>query len=380
MERKGFSKNKFMKNTEKYFIFIIVTTIILINTPLMCKGKEVHDKDIKIIEIDEHYDKEQLQWKMAWCWRAKDKTEDEIVRMAKSMGFNAIEAHSKKMIELCHKAGMEAIGVTWFGAAPAEFAQLMLPHEQEQLKFQDRDSNSRQLYQSGGEPLLKAEVCHYKQWCIDLPETLTYGEQVIDGMISDGYDGIALDGIGYQNYYACFCPKSREKHKEFVKQHPELSPEAAINKYSEEQLISFCNKLISYAREKKPGIKITIHVFPNFAPHPLYGNKIAVDYCGQTVSWFFVPHWSLEKVKNYTEEMVRDQSAYNNCSIAAPFLGIYTFEENGRHKKSPERIRNEIRIIKNSGAKAIQIAELGNIFSDPNIAKVISEELDGTWK
>ena len=30
--------------------------------------------------------------------------------------------------------------------------------------------------------------------------------------------------------------------------------------------------------------------------------------------------------------------------------------------------------------KAIQLAELGNIVNDPEISKVVSEELGGTWK
>ena len=144
--------------------------------------------------------------------------------------------------------------------------------------------------------------------------------------------------------------------------------------------MSFYNTLVTYAKEKKPDIKTTCHIWPHFAPNPLYGNRLQVDYCGQTVSWFFLPHWSLDKIKRYTYEAVNHEARFHANSKGAPFIGIFTLPPNERHRKSARRVKEEIRIIKKSGAKAIQFAELGNILNDVEIANVVSEELGGSWK
>lgn len=322
---------------------------------------------------------EQLQWKMVWVWRREGKSDEELVALAKSLGFNAMQA-KENMIEICHRAGMQAFGTLWLSSAPQESVQVILPREQKRLAVQTENPTVKKLYQNGGEPVQGGEIHGFKPWCLDQPETLKYCKQCIDKIIAAGYDGIALDGIGYRNYYACFCPVSQRKHKEFIEKHPKLSPEEAVRKYSEQRLVSFNNELINYAKQKKADIKITTHIWPHFAPNPLYGNKLAVDYCGQTVSWFRVPHWPLEKVERYAYEVVSKESLYHRHSKAAPFIGIFTLPPEERHKKTAERVREEIRIVKRAGAKAIQFAELGNILNDPEIAKVVSEELGGTWK
>ena len=325
--------------------------------------------------------KRPLEWKMVWLWSIKDKSDAEIVSLAKSLGFNAIQARSENMIQECHKVGMEAIAALWFGSAPEEFSQLMLPEEQERMKKQMADPTLKNLYQSGGEPVQGGQVhINPRQWCLDRAEALEYGKRRIDGIIEAGYDGIAFDAIGYANYWACFCPVSRRKHEEFAKNHPELSREEAIRRCSEQCLVSFYDSLVGYARKKQPDIRTTCHVYPDFAPDPLYGKKLPVDYCGQTVSWFFVPHWPLDKVERYAYEVAQYESQFHPGSGGAPFIGIYTLPPDERHRKSAERVRQEIRIVKQSGARAIQLAELGHILNDPEIAEAVSEELGGTWK
>lgn len=314
-----------------------------------------------------------LQWKMVWIWAMGNRPESEVVNMAKSLGFNAIQARNKAMINECHKAGIEAFTPIVFSSAPQKFKQILLPEEEERLKNQKNE-----FYQYGGEPVNKEEIFKDENpWCLDCTEALEYGKKAIDSAIESGYDGIALDGIGYKNYYACFCPISREKQEEFKKKHPELSARQALYKYSEESIVSFCTTLINYIKEKNPNIKTTIHIYPHFAPNPFYGNRIPLDYCGQTVSWFFLPHWPFDKVEKYAYEIVKNESKFHKNSIGAPFIGIYSLKPYESHKKSAQRVRDEIRIIKKAGARAIQIAELGNILNDPEVVKVVTEELGG---
>lgn len=324
--------------------------------------------------------KEQLSWKMVWSWTMGDKSDTEIVASAKSLGFNAIQARSKNMVEECHKVGMEAIAQLWFSSAPKDLLQVMLPEEEERLKQQAENLTVKDLYQEGGEPIQGGEVHTFNPLCLDRPKALEFAKQRIDTIIAAGYDGIGFDGIGYRNYNACFCPISRMKQEEFWKKHPELSREQAIRKYSEECLVSFYGTLVTYAKEKKPDIKTICHIYPHFAPNPLYGNKLPVDYCGQTVSWFFLPHWSLDKIERYTYEAVNHEAQFHPNSESAPFIGIYTLSPFERHRKSVRQVREEIRTVKKSGAKAIQFAELGNILNDAEIANVVREELGGSWK
>jgi hypothetical protein len=319
---------------------------------------------------------------MVWCWTLEDKPDAEVVSLAKSLGFNAIQCRSKNMLKECHKIGMKAIGVVDLSCSKSRFSQQMLPEEERRLQLERKKSTAPglELLQGGGEPIVGGEVSCYDYMCPDRPETLEYAMKRVDEFIAEGYDGIALDGAGYQNYYACFCDISRAKHKEFIEHHPNLSPEQAVIKYSSDRLVFFCNALIRHAKAKKPDLCTTCHIWPYFAPDPLYGNKTAFDYCGQTVSWFFVPHWKMDKVKRYTYEVVYHAPEFHGRSCGAPFIGIFGPPKYDRHKRDPEGLRQVIGVIKDSGSKAIQIAELGNILNDSKIAEVISHELGGTWK
>ncbi|MHB9071495.1 MAG: carbohydrate-binding family 9-like protein [Sedimentisphaerales bacterium] len=323
--------------------------------------------------------KNPLEWKMAWLWTMSDKSDEEIVRLAQSLGFNVIDAsRSANMVRECHKVGMKAFGCVSFGCRN-EYGQITEPKADE---LKDWKNPAEHLYQFGGEPIQGGEEWdgHGDNiWCFDRPEAIEYGKKQIDKFIAQEYDGVALDYIGYKNYYACCCPVSQSRQAEYQKQHPEQPMQEVIYKSSEESLVAFCRTLVNYAHDKKDGFKVTCHIYPYFAPNPLYGNKIPFDYCGQTVSWFFQPHWQKDKIMRYVHDLVTYEGDYNPRSIGTPFVGIYALPPYEKHRKSAQEVRDELRIIKKAGAKAIQIAELGNILSAPNISKVISEELGGTW-
>jgi|GEM_PF-1265118 len=323
--------------------------------------------------------KTKLDWKMVWLWTMQDKTDAQIVSAAKSLGFNAISARSKQMVDECHKQGMQAFAALWFGSASEEYAQVIKPEE---LAATTWDKGPAfELYQYGGEPVLGGDI--YREgscWCLDRPEALEYGKAAIDEDIANGYDGIAFDAIGYTNLYACFCPITLAKQQEFHTTHPELSEQQVIIKYSEQSLVAFYNNLSEYARKKHPGIKLTTHIYPVFAPNPLYGSQLPLDYCGQTAAWFFNPHWNMQKVHRYAYEVVQGAIQDGATSAGAPFVGIYTLPPYDMHAKTADRVRQELRVIKKSGACAIQMAELGNIINNPEIAKVVRDELNESSK
>lgn len=325
-------------------------------------------------------DKNALLFKMVWVWSMEDKSVTEIAEKAKALGFNAIGwmlPDRTNLVADCHKAGMKLFGVAFFPSAPSDnkYMQVVLPDEEAWLK-KIQAGPLKEMLQGGGEPVIGGEIAAQMDfWCLDRPEAMEYGKQLVDKFIREGYDGIAFDAIGYKNFYACFCPVSKAKHETFIKQHPELPRQAAIYKYSEQCLVSFLNTLVGYTKEKKPGMTTTCHIWPDFAPNPLYGNKVAYDYCGQTVSWFYT-RWSLDKVSRYTYEVVNQADRYHPSSQGAPFLGIWY----PPHNKSPDYVKEEIRMVKESGARGIQLCELSSLLSDPAVAQAISAELDGTYK
>ncbi|OGV56112.1 MAG: hypothetical protein A2X49_14460 [Lentisphaerae bacterium GWF2_52_8] len=320
----------------------------------------------------------QLELKLAWVWSMENKPTAEIAQTAKSLGFNSIAwmlPQRPGIAEECHKAGMKLFGVVFFPSGPSDkkYRQLILPDE-EKLAKQIKENFTQNLKpQGGGEPLIGGESCDMDFWCLERPETMEYAKKLVDDFLDAGYDGIAFDAIGYKNYYACFCPICVAKHEEFIKANPQLSRQAAIYKYSEQRLVSFLSELVRYTKEKKPDTMTTCHIWPNFAPNPLYGNKVPFDYCGQTVSWFFKPHWELDKVERYIDEVVRQGSRYHKASHGAPFITVWYSPDD----KSVGRVKEEIRMVKQSGAKGIQFAELSSLLANPEMAKMISEELDG---
>lgn len=303
-----------------------------------------------------------------------DRSDAAIVTDAKALGFNTIVARGPKMLEECHKQGMQAAGLIHFASATKGFEQVISPEEMQQL------SRNKGLvspnFQYGGEPIEQGEILQEETlWCFDRPETLEFGKREVDRVIAVGYDAIAFDYVGYRDYHACFCPVSQANQNRYRQTHPKLSERDALDKCSLDSLVTFYDRLIRYAKSKKPGIVITAHIYPYFAPDPLYGNRVPLDYCGQTVSWFFQPFWSFEKVRKYATKVVHDGSKYYSSSKGAPFIGVYTMPPYEKDRKSPERLREEIRIIKASGSEGIQFAELGHILNDRALAKVVREEL-----
>ena len=185
-------------------------------------------------------------------------------------------------------------------------------------------------------------------------------------------DGIALDYLGYRNYYACFCDFSKKKRVEFRKQHPELSDKAAMREFSEKSLAEWTKQARKIILNLNPKLKIAIHVYPDFDPNLPYANRLAVDYCGETVAWFYKPFWPLKKVEGLVELYKKNQHKYHSYYHFVPFVGIYPDER----KKSPERLRAEIRIAGQAGNGTIMVAFLGTFIKHPDLVRILKEELN----
>jgi len=184
-----------------------------------------------------------------------------------------------------------------------------------------------------------------------------------------GVDGLAFDMVGYVNYHRCHCDVCEES----LRQAREKDHGLSVDAWAEQVLVDFTNEMAQVARAANPDIELTAHLYPYFAPHPFYGYRLNIDHVGETVAWFFRPHWPLDKVRRQAEEVVGRQGTVWPKQTSAPFVGFYARPH--RDFRSSTRVRREIEIIRESGAEAIQFAELGNLARKPAVAAAVAAAL-----
>ncbi len=286
---------------------------------------------------------------------------------ARRMGFTAIAAPPDTNLAVAaHREGLEfyawMVNLTSpecraFLKLHPEFAQAVTPLENA-LAGQARIDPDR-------------ENVHPSNWlCPDRGLTDTERDWIARTLQACPVDGIALDYIGYRNYYACFCPHSVSNRAAYVVQHPGLSRAQALGTYSEDSLVRYTGEIRDCVRRLDPRLKLAIHIYPDFDPNPLYAARLPVEWCGQTVAWFFKPFWSYPHqarlVRRYSNSG-RNRAPTNRF---VPFVGAY----GGERMKTPDRLRTEIRIAGTAGTRAIMFAFYGVLLENPALASVLEEE------
>lgn len=320
-------------------------------------------------------------WRGVWEWSLPGRTEADLVRVAdaaQSLGFNVIMMSPPPplvgfMREECHRRGLKLYLSTVFGGGKPEWQQVMAPTEQ-QRAAQPVPAD----YMQGGEPVHPDEVFDSPLPCYGRPEVRDHFRQMVVRNAQLPVGGLAFDFVGFQNYRRCHCPLCEAKVEAYRCEHPGMPEARAAAVVAEDTLVGFINEMAAAAREANSRIELTIHIYPWFEPDPYYGHKTDIDYVGQTVSWFFRPHWPLDKVQRLTARLVRDQHRCYPNHAAAPFIGLDARKP--RDYRSARRIRQELQIIRASGAQALQVAELGYLLDKPLIAQAVAEELGGTYR
>jgi len=319
---------------------------------------------------------EPLAWRGVWEWSMDHRSQAGLTAIADSchrLGFNALmmlppSDQVEFMAGQCHRRGVKLYLSTVFTGGEPGWQQVMTPAERDRAAQKPPDT-----HQQGGEPLTPEEVFTTPLPCWNRPEVREYFTRRVTELARLPADGLAFDMVGYQNYRRCQCPVCEAKLAEYRRQHPEQGEQEAAAAWAELTLVDFINDMARIARAARTGIELTIHVYPYFRPEPYYGNRLEVDTVGQTVSWFFEPHWPLEKVRRLTEDIVGRQHAYYPQPYAAPFLGFYSTP--APHARSAERVRAELQIVRASGAHALQMAELGHLVRAPAVAAAVTQVL-----
>jgi hypothetical protein len=156
------------------------------------------------------------------------------------------------------------------------------------------------------------------------------------------------------------------------RQHPGLPLNKALDRFSQDTLVDFVNGLARYARSVRADAKVTCHVYPVFLPEPLYGNRLDVDYCGQTAAWYFEPLWSYEKIRAYTRMICGEEKKYFARPEGVAMIGVYTRPELFP-VKSPERLTGELQAILDGGGDRVQVCSLNDVLKDPATREVFRQ-------
>jgi hypothetical protein len=326
-------------------------------------------------------------WRGGWLNRHKEKDPQVLVDTARKLGFSALMINAGDdfpyLNDLCERARKAHIDIYYsflITGTPKnkDWWQVVSPADAEKLRrIKEDKSPEKNGYQYGGEPINDQTDIHETEFlCFHRPEVLEYSSKKLEDVLQKcpGLAGIAFDFFGYKNYRSCECPVSEKMFEDYLKQN-ELPRTEALEQFSLDTLVDFNNRLADHCRKLKPGIKIATHVYPTFIPEPVYGNRLDVDYCMQTVAWFFKPFWDSAKVEDYTRKVVQDEKRYFARAQGIPFVGIYMDKPNPAMNKPAERFREELRSIRKAGSRSFGISPFNIFITHPELGDILIEEL-----
>jgi Glycosyl hydrolase-like 10 len=340
--------------------------------------------------------KAQFQWKALWTWMAPNANADHVaktVALAKRAGFNVLivnttgggkASYASKLVPMpagravdplaetirqAHDQGLKVYA--WISYLRTFGGRKYLANHPGHIQVVtvEEDAKARAGTRSNPD---RVDV-HAGSWlCPD--RGLSDIERGVTEEIVRNYDvdGIAIDFLGYRNHVACYCEYSKAARRKFAAEHSSLSRDEVLRRFSEESLIEFSRQVSDTVKGIKPNVKIACHVYPDFDPNPLYANRLHVDDCGQTIAWFYVPHWSYDTIsKKHKAFMNADRRGLERNRHVA-FIGY----RGGALKKSAARLRNEIRIAGSEGCDRLMFAFNFTLEKSPELVRVLSEELN----
>ena len=322
-------------------------------------------------------------------WGIDRKNPEKFLKAAKEVGFDVIITWStdEKFLKRAVKAGskhnikifsclspMGMIAGLWKKQYPGKVVPWQIMNNAENAAFQFLSAGKNKFlvpYQWGGEPLLTNEVLLNKIICFNNLEAKELFKPLIDRILSvPGLEGIAFDGFGYRNYHRCYCEHCQKLLNEYRKKHPQLSSKQAAINFFRDTLVSYINYLADYARSKKNDTKTTVHIWPVFAPEPLYGNRLDLDYCGQTAAWYTL--WRQKKIAKYSRIISGESQKYHRRQEGVGMIGYY--DRPGKFPvKNASCVNMELKTMLENGCRRIQVCGAKDVINNKEIATVFKK-------
>jgi len=319
-------------------------------------------------------------------WGIDEKNLESFMVQAEAVGFDELITWSNDPVFLAKAvagagphgikvvsclAPMDQLGRLWAARYPERPVpwQVVTVEEEAALQFIMAGRNRFLIpYQFGGEPMLTHEVLFTKIICFNDPEARELFEPLIDDIAAvPDLAGIAFDGFGYQNYHGCGCERCQRGLADYRQAHPELTAEAAEAIFFRETLVNYINYLADYARSRRQDMTTGIHIWPVYAPEPLYGNRLDVDYCGQTAAWYML--WPQEKIASYSRIITEEAQKYYPRQQGAGMIGYY--DRPGEFPvKDAARVDMELRTMIENGCRIVQVCGTSDVLGNREIAAV----------
>ena len=299
---------------------------------------------------------------------------EQAVDFATNLGFDTIVTNSAtpKMVEQAHSNNLKVIA-TVFPNADNTFQKSYPQALQKMRDFEDNISDAMDgqshvsltgvSYRWQGILLRRTTLCYeHSESRSELKKHVELALKIADG--------IALDGFGFSNYYACFCDQCETLRTKAKNQNPNLSNFEILAQVSTKTLIDVHRLLHDHAKSINPNAIVTNHVWPMFNPDEYIGAQYKLDYCTQTITWFYPPEWRLKRVEMEAAEMKRLENPEQNLFV--PFIGILDIPD---FVRTPKRLAREIEIALQYGEGNLVISRLTTLQNHPELAQVVKDAL-----
>ena len=226
----------------------------------------------------------------------------------------------------------------------------------------DKVRNERKIAakcQFGGEPVTALDLCPQLIDCFLSDVNCAMAKAKMDKTLAANPDagGIAFDYIGYTNFRSCECADCKARLAAYLKKEGLAEDEAVRNRFFRASLVAYINTLVDHVRSVRPGMKVTMHLYPAFMPDPLYGRDLRGDTVQETVAWYF--QWPDEKIAEYTRRI--NAGVHGQGSVSVPFVGLNATPGRALAFKAPERLEAELRIILAAGGRRLGVCNGGDM-------------------
>ena len=292
----------------------------------------------------------------------------EAVDYAADIGFDTIVTGSgtAEMVARAHDQGIQIIAVV----SPGARGEIAEKHPECLQKMREHEHRIREaivdedwVHVHGESFRWQAAVLPRPMLCFEHPESIEWIEGLIEQRLEFA-DGVALDGFGFNNYYACYCSTCEDLRSQERDANPQLSEVEVTANVSGRTLTNVHRHLHDYAKSIKPGAVVTNHVWPQYLPDEHIGTQYKLDYCTQTISWFYPPELPLERVEAEAAEIKRREDT--ECNRFVPFIGIVELPDLVR---KPDRLAAEIEIGLKYGDGSVCLSRLSTLQRNPSLGE-----------
>ena len=315
--------------------------------------------------------------KAAWDWHLPRKTTEEeraLVAFACELGFDTLIIHAPTpaIMEAAGAVGIKVVAIVTPNVTGA-FAEQHPDAQQQMLPAEDAIADAVRTVT--WEPYtIRAHrwfppVQMTRLLCFEHRSAQTELKRRVSQALAVA-DGVAFDGFGFANHYTCFCSRCQTLRKGMGVEDPARHEAEIMATMSEASLVEISGVLYAHAKAIKPGAIVTNHLWPPFRPNPYYGSRLKLDYCSQTISWFYKPNWSLARVEFEAQEMKRLEEPENSRFV--PFIGMFHEPYLAR---SGERIAQEMALAQKYGKGHLVFCSLKAIQDYPDVYSAVKRAL-----